>query len=114
MDCLQHHHQDWRIGDVNTMLTGPRDQWRQFTWGNAERFSLYDKSEKAMRTPNQTLEIRETIILHDSRRRPLPIEREAKFIQVASGKYHTLMLTGKPHITKRQREKVILMGHWLE
>lgn len=119
MDCLVYRKQEWRIGDVNTAIVGPRDQWRQYTWGNAERCSLFVDGSSPLVEPALTPSIRERIQAKDSKGKQLGIERDAKFIQVcaagrlactiwsipanglyivceqvASGKYHTLLLSG--------------------
>ncbi|POM80040.1 Regulator of chromosome condensation (RCC1)-like protein [Phytophthora palmivora] len=120
LDCLLHRKQEWRIGDVNSAIVGPRDQWQQYTWGNAERQCLYSEVSTAMITkPSLTPSISERIRVHDSKKRIWTIDRDAKFVaarianllllsmkvsyvtfvafcislQVASGKYHTLMLS---------------------
>ncbi|ETI49725.1 hypothetical protein L917_06197 [Phytophthora nicotianae] len=92
-DCLLHRKQEWRIGDVNTAIVGPRDQWQQYTWGNAERLCLYSEESVTTTKPTLTPSIQEKIRVHDSKNRILTIGRDAKFVAVASGKYHTLMLS---------------------
>ncbi|DBA03410.1 TPA: LOW QUALITY PROTEIN: hypothetical protein N0F65_002818 [Lagenidium giganteum] len=94
MDCLKHRKQEWRIGDVNPAVVGPRDHWKQFAWGNAERLALCIETPSSFVLPIVFPLIKEKIHVHDSRRRNLLIERDAKFTTVASGKYHTLMLSG--------------------
>ncbi|KAF4137811.1 Regulator of chromosome condensation (RCC1) repeat [Phytophthora infestans] len=91
-DCLLQRKQEWRIGDVNTAIVGPRDQWMQYTWGNAERQCLYSEGSATITKPTLTPSIQEMIRVHDSKKRVLTIKRDAKFVAVASGKYHTLML----------------------
>ncbi|EGZ23784.1 hypothetical protein PHYSODRAFT_311023 [Phytophthora sojae] len=93
LDCLLHRKQEWRIGDVNTAIVGPRDQWQQYTWGNAERQCLYSEDSTTTTKPVLTPSISEKIRVHDSKDRIWTVERAAKFVAVASGKYHTLMLT---------------------
>ncbi|TMW68243.1 hypothetical protein Poli38472_005711 [Pythium oligandrum] len=93
-DCLLHRKQEWRIGDINTGIVGPRDQWRQYVWGNTERGVLGAvDSELAQRQPVLTPSVCEKVVVHDSKQQRLPIERDAKFISVASGSYHTLLLS---------------------
>ncbi|KAG2979830.1 hypothetical protein PC118_g11549 [Phytophthora cactorum] len=92
-DCLLHRKQEWRIGDINAAIVGPRDQWQQYTWGNAERQCLYSKASVTTTQPTLTPSIQEEIRVHDSKNRILTIERDAKFVAVVSGKYHTLMLS---------------------
>ncbi|KUF80016.1 E3 ubiquitin-protein ligase HERC1 [Phytophthora nicotianae] len=87
---------EWRIGDVNTAIVGPRDQWQQYTWGNAERLCLYSEESVTTTKPTLTPSIQEKIRVHDSKNRILTIGRDAKFVAVASGKYHTLMLSELP------------------
>lgn len=118
MDCLVHRRQEWRIGDVNTGIVGPRDQWRQYSWGNAERKCVFTDAGAPLIEPVATPSIREIIRAKSSKGKLLEIEREAKFLnvrsstqccydhvcvsrsensyilQVASGKYHTLLLSG--------------------
>ncbi|OWZ24391.1 Regulator of chromosome condensation (RCC1) [Phytophthora megakarya] len=93
LDCLLHRKQEWRIGDVNPAIVGPRDQWQQYTWGNTERQCLYSGDSITATKPVLTPSISERIQVHDSRKRIWTVERDAKFAVVASGKYHTLMLS---------------------
>ncbi|KAG7388717.1 hypothetical protein PHYPSEUDO_011910 [Phytophthora pseudosyringae] len=93
LDCLLHRKQDWRIGDINAAIVGPRDQWQQYTWGNAERQCLYSEASATTTKPTLTPSIQEKIRVHASKNRVLTIDRDAKFVAVASGKYHTLMLS---------------------
>ncbi|KAG6613711.1 Regulator of chromosome condensation (RCC1)-like protein [Phytophthora cinnamomi] len=93
LDCLLHRKQEWRIGDVNTAIVGPRDQWQQYTWGNAERQCLYSDESNSATKPTLTPAISEKIRVHDSKDRIWTVDRAAKFVAVASGKYHTLMLS---------------------
>lgn len=93
MDCLLHRRQEWRIGDINPAIVGPRDQWRQYTWGNADRQCLFSESVISSSKPQLTPSVKERIRVHDSRDRVLTVERDAKFVAVASGQYHTLMLS---------------------
>lgn len=117
MECLVHRKQEWRIGDVNPSIVGPRDQWRQYAWGNTERKALYcDNTTEAAVEPMLTPSVKEFVRIYDRKRRQLTIERDAKFtavsqascsvallhtsdsfallLQIASGKFHTLMLSG--------------------
>ncbi|GLD94322.1 hypothetical protein PINS_up002933 [Pythium insidiosum] len=83
VDCLLHRKQEWRIGDVNTNVVGPRDHWQQFTWGDASRGSLgaVDVHAAAL-APVPTPTVRETVVVHDSRQRRFAIQRDAKFTEV--------------------------------
>uniref|UniRef100_K3WJQ2 Uncharacterized protein n=1 Tax=Globisporangium ultimum (strain ATCC 200006 / CBS 805.95 / DAOM BR144) TaxID=431595 RepID=K3WJQ2_GLOUD len=77
MDDIQ---QEWRIGDVNTAIVGPRDRWQQYTWGNAERMSLFTETETAVIHPTLTPSINEIVKIKTSKQKELEIEREAKFL----------------------------------
>ncbi|TYZ60866.1 hypothetical protein PybrP1_011459 [[Pythium] brassicae (nom. inval.)] len=82
LGCLVHRKQDWRIGDVNSAIVGPRDQWRQYTWGNAERSSLFTDASDPVTAPALTPSIKESIQIRSTKGKRLSIEREAKFMQV--------------------------------
>lgn len=82
LDCLLHRKQEWRIGDVNTAIVGPRDQWQQYTWGNAERRCLYSEDSSTTTKPALTPPISEKIRVHDSKDRVWTIDRAAKFVAV--------------------------------
>ncbi|KDO29042.1 hypothetical protein SPRG_06097 [Saprolegnia parasitica CBS 223.65] len=91
-DCLKVRKEEWRIGDINATVVGPRDQWIMYHWGCAERGALCSLSTEPVLQPQVAPPIRETIFVEDASRRRTKIEREAKFRAVASGKYHTLLL----------------------
>ncbi|KAJ8554676.1 hypothetical protein ON010_g9805 [Phytophthora cinnamomi] len=90
LDCLLHRKQEWRIGDVNTAIVGPRDQWQQYTWGNAERQCLYSDESNSATKPTLTPAISEKIRVHDSKDRIWTVDRAAKFVAVLVGKHSML------------------------
>jgi hypothetical protein len=71
LDCLVHRKQEWRVGDVNTAIAGPRDRWVQYAWGDALGVA-----------PVVTPGVRETIVVRDAKQRALRIQRDAKFTAV--------------------------------
>lgn len=84
MDCLVHRKQEWRIGDVNTGIVGPRDQWRQYSWGNTERMALFTATDAPLLHPILTPSVNEMIKVKNAKQKLLDIEREAKFLDVRS------------------------------
>ncbi|OQS00895.1 regulator of chromosome condensation (RCC1)-like protein [Achlya hypogyna] len=92
-DCLKFRKEEWRVGDINTSVVGPRDQWLMYHWGSAERGALCSLDEVPVLGPTLAPPIRETIVVEDAAHRRTKIVREAKFKSIASGKYHTLLLS---------------------
>ncbi|OQR99860.1 regulator of chromosome condensation (RCC1) [Thraustotheca clavata] len=92
LECLKFRKEDWRVGDVNASVVGPRDQWQMYHWGNGERGALISNDIHDILEPRLALPIIENIIVEDSSGRKTSIEREAKFKAVASGMYHSLLL----------------------
>lgn len=82
MDCLVRRKQEWRIGDVNAAIVGPRDKWRQYAWGNAERKSLFTEESASLREPALTPLVKEGVRVKTSKGKLLEVEREAKFVNV--------------------------------
>lgn len=69
---------------MNSAIVGPRDQWRQYTWGNAERSSLFTDASNPITAPALTSFIKESIEIKNSKGKRLSIERDAKFVQVCA------------------------------
>jgi hypothetical protein len=77
LDCLLFRKQEWRVGDVNPAIVGPRDEWRLRTWGNAERHALSDSPQS--RSPELMPPVKENISIKTTKRGRVTIERDAKF-----------------------------------
>ncbi|GMF17670.1 unnamed protein product [Phytophthora lilii] len=60
-----------------------KDQWQQYTWGNAERLCLYSEDSTTTTKPTPTPSISEKIRVHDSKDRVWTIDRVAKFVAVS-------------------------------
>lgn len=78
---------------MNPLIVGPRDEGKQYAWGDADRCCLCPMTSGGSADPMPFPTVKESYPAHDSRGRVLEIERDAKFVAVASGKYHTILLT---------------------
>ncbi|KAG9405776.1 hypothetical protein AC1031_003691 [Aphanomyces cochlioides] len=81
-ECLVSRKHEWRIGDLNPTVVGPRDQCLMFAWGDGERGALCSGSLDTHIQPSEIPPIVETITIQDANKRRWTIEREAKFIAV--------------------------------
>lgn len=102
--CLVYRQEDWRIGNVNRRVSGPRNQGLVYTWGNNERSAAgFPGAEveglssihepRVMPSIIETLQVGHSDDDFDSQTPPLSIERSAKVTLVAGGKFHTLFAT---------------------
>ncbi|KAF0691795.1 Aste57867_17066 [Aphanomyces stellatus] len=92
-ECLVFRKNEWRIGDLNPLVVGPRNQWVLYCWGDGERGALGTCATENIVEPYLVPPIMEQLTVEDASNRRWKIEREAKFTAMASGKYHTLLLT---------------------
>ncbi|KAH9106192.1 hypothetical protein AeMF1_018152 [Aphanomyces euteiches] len=82
-ECLVSRKHEWRIGDLNSTVVGPRDQCLMFAWGDGERGALCSGSPDTHIQPSEIPPILETITIQDANKRRWTIERKAKFITVS-------------------------------
>lgn len=91
LDCLLHRNQEWRIGNVNTSIAGPRDCFREYVWGNSERNALgVVDPVKSLNEPTLLQSIRETTTVQDVKMRTYLVERDAKLINVCTSRIDCL------------------------